>query len=64
MKENAKVQTNEFKVNVLVETRNSSNRHMSAFNKRATIIEVLSDNQIVELWQNRTKNDTLELAKN
>lgn len=64
MKTKAKVQTNNEKVNVLVETTTSTNRHYSHLNKEVLITEVLSNEEIIALWQNRKDNDILELAKN
>lgn len=64
MKNEGQVQTNDLKVNVLVDTKNSSNRHFSSFNREVVVIKVLSDDEIIELWQNRKENDKLDLAKN
>lgn len=60
----AKVQTNKYNVNVLVETKSSSNRHYSHLNKEVEVTKVLTDDEIVELWENRKEDDKLELAKN
>jgi len=60
---NAKVQTNDYKVNVLVETTNSTNMHYSHLNKQVQIDKVLSDEEIIELWENRKVDDKLKLAK-
>lgn len=59
----AKVQTNEYKVNVLVETTNSSNQHYSSLDKTVDIVEVLTDHQILQVWLNRDTKDELALAK-
>ena len=59
-----KVQTNEYKVNVLVETTNSNNRHYSSHNRPIEVVKVLSDEEILEAWKNRTDENELELAKN
>jgi len=64
MDNNGKVQTNEHKVNVLVSTRHSNNRHYSHLNKEIEVIKTLSDNDIIKLWEARNVDDKLELAKN
>jgi hypothetical protein len=64
MKTNGKVQTNGNKVNVLVETNNSDNKHCSSLNRRINVTKVLTDQEIIELWKNRKVDDELELAKN
>lgn len=60
-----KVQTNDYKVNVLVETVTSSNQHYSHLNKEVSVTKVLSDEEIIDLWKNRKVkgDDELELAK-
>lgn len=58
-----KVQTNDYKVNVLVETESSSNQHYSHLNRGVIISKVLTDDEIIELWRNRKDNDELQLAK-
>ncbi len=63
MSKNAKVQRNQENVNVLVDTDNSSNRHYSSLDKRVTLDRVLADDEIIKLWENRTGNDKLKLAK-
>ena len=63
MKNKGQVQTNEHKVNVLVDTVNSDNRHFSHLNRRVKVIKVLSDDEIIQLWKNRKEKNELELAK-
>ena len=60
-----KVQTNEYKVNVLVETQDSSNRHYHHSNVPVNVNKVLTDIEILEIWKNRdlTIQKELELAK-
>ena len=58
-----KVQTNEHRVNVLVETKKSNNRHYSLLNKDVSVEKILTDKEIVGLWENRKKDNELELAK-
>lgn len=61
---NAKVRTNEYNVNVLVETNNSKNQNWCSLNEDVTLLKVLSDREIIELWESRGNDDKLELAKN
>lgn len=63
MKRNAKVQTNEHNVNVLVETNNSSNQSWSHLNREVDLNKVLTDEEIIELWKNREIDDKLQIAK-
>ena len=58
-----KVQVNNEMVNVLVETRDSNNNHHSHLNHPVLLIGVLSDDEIVQLWEKRNENDKLKLAK-
>lgn len=59
-----KVQTNDHEVNVLVETKTSANRHCSHLDKEVTIDKILSNGDILEMWENREdKSDLLEIAK-
>lgn len=60
----AKVQTNEYNVNLLVETEKSSNRHFSSYNKEVLVTAVLTDSEIIKLWKERKNDDEIELAKN
>lgn len=59
-----KVQTNDYKVNVLVETKASNNRHYSSHNREIEVVKVLTDDEILEVWRNRPDGNELELAKN
>lgn len=60
----AKVQTNDESINILVETTSSSNRHYSHLDKMVDVIRVLSDSEIIELWEQRKIDDNkLSLAK-
>lgn len=61
---NAKVQTNDYGVNVLVETNESNNRHCSNLNVDVNVEKVLTDEEIIEVWRNRDSGDELKLAKN
>jgi len=64
MKNNkGQVQTNNAKINVLVDTTNSDNRHYHYSNRKVSIVKVLSNDEIIEAWRNRPENDELELAK-
>ena len=63
-KNNGKVQTNSYGINVLVETYNSSNQHFHHTNKRIEVLKVLTDEEIISIWENRGINDKLILAKN
>ena len=58
-----KVQTNDYGVNVLVETKTSNNHHISHLNREVEIVSVLSDEEIITEWQNRDKSNELEYAK-
>ena len=60
---NGKVQTTSNNDNVLVETDTSSNRNYCSLNKHVTVTRLLTDSEIIELWQNRNVNDALDLAK-
>jgi hypothetical protein len=59
----AQVQTNEHKVNVLVETKNSSNSHYCHLNRDIEVVKVLTDDEIIDLWKKRKRTDELVLAK-
>ncbi len=58
-----KVQTNDQKVNVLVETVNSNNRHYFHGNREVINVVVLSDDEVISVWINRPPEDDLEMAK-
>lgn len=62
-----KVQTNEHGVNVLVETKNSSNRHYYHANKKVANVKKVSNEEVLqlfsEMYERATLEEKLEIAK-
>jgi len=58
-----KVQKNGLGVNVLVSTTESNNRHYSHLNKSIKVEKVLSDDEILELWETVNEEDRIDLMK-
>lgn len=59
-----KVQTSNYGNNILVETETSTNKHYSYLNFMVSVEKVLTDDEIISLWEQRDCDDRLELAKN
>lgn len=58
-----KVQTNENDINVLVETDKSTNQHYSHLNKLVNVTKILTDEEIIAIWETRSSLGKLEEAK-
>ena len=57
------VQNNIHGVNVLVDIDKAPGSHYSGANRRVKVEKILTDEEIIELWEAREQNDKLELAK-
>lgn len=62
MEHRGKIQNNQYGINVIVETNNSTNRHIGP-GKTKELITVLSDEEIIEIWSKRKDKGELKIAK-